>query len=248
MWLLPSLGRPQMLKECIATAIEAKTTTPCRILIDKSDTTIDEYRKLELPKDWEIYLVPDSNDEPIVCVGKSIRTWIKENKTYCDNCHWIGFFNDDHRFITKEWDQMLLDEIKGLRVLCVNDRWLAPSRLTGPTIWTGDLFRLVGGWIYPPGFCHMYIDNVWEVLGMNTGTWCAHMGVLVDHDHWSKKKNKTPDLTTQAVESFLFKDKETMTNWMNNESTNLVNRIKHFNQYNPYQKGIHMFLNTERVK
>src|ERR1700677_89180 len=99
MWLLPTRERPQKLRTCIESAVAAQTTTPCRVLIDNSDPTLEEYKKLELPKDWEIYVVPNSPEEPIVCVGKSIRTWIKENKAYCDNCSWIGFFNDDHKFI-----------------------------------------------------------------------------------------------------------------------------------------------------
>lgn len=248
MWLLPSKGRPLMLAQCLESALKAGMTTPGRILLDSSDPTIDEYKNLQLPRDWELYIVKDSPEEPIPCVGKSIRSWIKENKDYCDNCLWIGWFNDDHSFVTKEWDLMLLDETKGLRVLCVNDKWQSPNRMTGPTVWSGDLFRLADRGIYFPKFCHMYMDNAWEVIGVNTGTWCAHMGVIVEHNHWTKHKEIEPDATTKYAESFLMKDKETFAEWINSEAPKVVGRIRSMNIHNTYKHGIHMFTNTERRK
>lgn len=244
MWLLPSRGRPQKLKECLDSAVAMGMFTPGRVLIDESDPTKDEYLKLQLPKDWEFYIVPKSLEESIVCVGKSIRMWIKDNQTFCDNCTWIGLFSDDNKFASKDWDLMMLEECKGLRMICTNDRWRAIERMSGATMWTGDLFRIVGKWLYPSNFCHMYTDNVWEQIGINTGIWCVHMGVLVDHDHWTRKEGVEPDDTTKYAETFLLKDKASCTDYFNNELSNVVNRIRSVNMHTSYPNGIHLFVNS----
>jgi len=143
---------------------------------------------------------------------------------------------------------MLLDETKGMRVLCVNDHWQSPNRMTGPTVWSGDLFRTADRGIYFPKFCHMYMDNVWEVIGINTGTWCAHMGVSVDHNHWTKHKEIEPDDTTKYAESFLIKDKETYEDWIRTDAGNIIAKIRSLTAHNTYRTGIHMFTNCERIK
>lgn len=238
MWLLPSKGRPELCKRWLDSCVAMKMSTPGVIILDESDKTICDYQKLDLPKDWTLYIVGDSPNEPNVSMAKSIRVWMKENQDFVDSCKWLGFQNDDMICKTENWDQRLLEHLKDYSIIAANDDWLAPQRLTGPAIYSGPLLRLVG-YFYPPGLNHMYIDNVWEMLAVNTGLWTTHMGVHVEHDHWTKHKRE--DETTKHAESFLFKDKATCQIWMEEHAQKLVDKIKEkVKDQKQFTQGIHL--------
>jgi hypothetical protein len=185
MWLLPTLNRLEKLDAFLKSAIAAQTTTPGLILIDQKDWDINEkgYLALTLPPGWS-FLITQA-----VSMGDKCReAWVGLTAR-----KWVGILNDDHFIVTKHWDQLMLKALDGKNFASANDRKMAPQKATTATIWSMDLLNALEWPIFPPQLQHLFIDDVWENLGRNTGSWRVCMNVVVEHHHviWGAKDDDT---------------------------------------------------------
>jgi len=177
MTLLPTRRRPELLTQFLKSALEAETSTPGMVIVDKKDWKENEdvYEDIRqhLPKDWDYWVVG------VESMSDKIRwVWphLKESK-------WVNVLNDDHVIVTKNWDTKLLKYLNGHNFVTCNDRWMAPQKATGATIWSMPLLEAVGFPIYPTGLQHLFIDDVWEKIGKSTGCWHIEMSVIILHKH-----------------------------------------------------------------
>lgn len=218
MWLVPSLNRPAKLREFLKSVIQAETTTPGLILIDATDYDKNNsaYLDLPMPEGWSIYLTGAH-----VSMGDKIRT------CFNPSWEWVGVLNDDHYVITKGWDQRLIKQLDGTNFLSTADRWTAPAKASGATIWSMPLLAALGFPVYPPGMQHLFIDDLWETLGRSTGCWKVDMHVVVEHRH-ALKDNKLIDETHMKVysQSAWNKDQEIYREWVKNDMEKCITKIR----------------------
>jgi hypothetical protein len=215
MWLLPSRGRPDLLKRFFDNA--KGLSTPGTILIEKSDKYFEKYLfDIKLPQNWETFVCPEDFENHNPSYAKVIRAWFASNQDYIKKCNWVGLLNDDYIPITENWDTKLIERLNGKNFVCGNDRWKSPERLTGAGVWSGNLLRAVG-YLFPEGIGHFYADNMWEDIGGATGLWDICMDIIVLHDHHTMP-NKEMDETSLYVEKesgFLQSDKKRYLQWHN---------------------------------
>lgn len=176
-WLMPSRRRIPSLRRFFAAAKATGMTTGGRVVVNQSEfmEMFAEYKALaeELPDGWQV--LPVTAD----CVADAMNTAWRDVGQGKD---WIGGLCDDHVPKTPGWDTALVADIKGWNVVSSNDDWQAPKRIHGATVWSGDLLRTMGG-IYPAGFKHFFVDDVWEALGNATQCWQTRMDITVAHMH-----------------------------------------------------------------
>jgi hypothetical protein len=203
LWLLPSRHRIPSLKRFFDAAKQTGMTTGGMVLVnrDEFEKSFIEYATLELPANWHIEPV-DANS-----VAEAMRAiWPK-----VQHLDWVGGLCDDHIPATQNWDTVLIDQTVGWNVVSSNDAWQAPKRIHGAIVWSGELLRTLGG-IYPPGFKHFFVDDVWESLGRATNCWRVDMSVLVRHTHATKTKKS--DGTTEHIGRYWSQDEATYRAWM----------------------------------
>jgi hypothetical protein len=182
MWLLPSRRRPANLARFFAACKATGTTTPGMVLIDRGDLAESDYSDVELPPGWFIRATDG------VTQGDKIREVWDEIK----DCAWLGLIGDDNIPETPQWDRILIEQLASAGIISCNDGWLAPKRVANCWIMAGPVIRAVG-YIFPPGMHHLFVDDVWEMLGRNTGAWECRMDVMVRHAHIMKGEAATDE-------------------------------------------------------
>lgn len=166
MWLLPSRGRPHLVRRLFK---EGKFQTPGLLLIDNDD--YKEYRGVVLPDGWEKVSIPR------VYLSAKLNAGYEKKP----NEPWYGVLNDDHLPMTRDWDVKLVEALKNQPIVWPDDNYA--DRISTP-VFDGNLVRLLG-WISPPELNHFYIDDVHEVLAEVMG--CVRLDdVVVSHEHVNK--------------------------------------------------------------
>ena len=95
----------------------------------------------------------------------------------------IGFMGDDHRPRTKGWDEAYLDALHemGTGIVYGNDL-LQGENLPTQCAMTSDIVRALG-WMALPSLTHLFVDNVWKVIGNGAGCLRYLPDVVVEHMH-----------------------------------------------------------------
>lgn len=177
MHIIPSLNRIKKLSDCMDSFRATHISTPGMILVDSDDLSqnLEAYDGMreKLPKGWSIR----------VTKARGFGDKVREIWPEIRDGEWVSLMNDEHFAITDEWDKKLLKQLNGKNFISCNDRWNAPARSAGCTIWSMSLLEAVGWPIFPPQINHLGIDDVWEQLGRITGTWRVDMSVVIEHRH-----------------------------------------------------------------
>lgn len=188
MLLVPSRRRLSKLRNFCESALKAETSTPAMIIVDTSDyaDNATEYQHIKdhfFPAKWEYYV---SNAEGMGPKVREVWDTIKD-------CAWVGLLNDDHHIVTKHWDVKLISQLNGKNFLTCNDRWNAPKRAAGATIFSMPLVEAFGFPLFPKQIDHLGIDDVFELIGRNCGCWEVDMSVIVEHHHALKNPDTIDD-------------------------------------------------------
>lgn len=194
MWLLPTLNRIKKLENFVLKAVEYGLSTPGLIIVDEEDYKANnsDYLTLVLPKDWRIVVT-----KAVTMADKVREVWFQ-----IEDQDWVGILNDDHEPASLAWDQELIRRLDGKNFVSANDR--SPRTFTLPvtaTAWSMPLLKVIGWPIYPPGFRHLFIDDVWKTLGLQTGTWRIVAKSIVLHRHVLFDRNVENDDTHKKVYS-----------------------------------------------
>lgn len=239
LWLLPSRRRIFSLKRFFDAAKETGMSTGGMVLVNKDEyeEMKSEYRALDLPKGWSIEPVDAGS------VAEAMRAiWPK-----VQNLDWIGGLCDDHVPITKNWDTELIKDINGWNVVSSDDAWQAPKRIHGATVWSGELLRSLDG-IYPRGFKHFFVDDVWENLGRSTNCWSVRMDVVVRHMHATKERKS--DSTTEHIGKFWDHDEKTYRTWTRDIRPQSIEKIIELQEshglkiFRPNLDGVSVYIAT----
>ena len=148
------------------------------MIVDKEDylANQDAYLKLEaeiFPADWKL----------VISQARGMGDKVREQWGLVKDRAWCSLLNDDHLAVTPEWDIKLIKQLNGKNFVSCNDRWNAPARAAGCTMWSMALLECVGWPIFPRQINHLGIDDVWEQLGRTTGVWRVCMNTVVTHQH-----------------------------------------------------------------
>jgi hypothetical protein len=209
LWLLPSKRRIPSLKRFFAAAKATGMSTPGRVVVNFDEWEEEKAHYLaladEMPDNWSFLTIE---------AGSVVEAMNGAWQAACQNLDWIGGLCDDHVPKTPNWDTKLIESVAGWNVVSSNDDWQAPKRIHGAIVWSGDLLRTLGG-IYPPGFKHFFVDDIWEQLGNATNCWTVRMDVTVAHMH-AFRQGKS-DATTAHIGRFWDGDEKRFRGWMAEE-------------------------------
>lgn len=185
-WLLPSLGRPGLLKEFIDAYNQTNSTTDVWVLVDEKDPSYEAYKALKMPQK---FLFVDTGDK--VTMGDKVRKVFDTVKQF----DWVGILNDDHRPRTDKWDQAVISQVQGHNVVFTNDAYVnanGPTRIAGAICFSGRWLRALG-YMFLPGQHHLYSDDLWQALCQRPQCAFYLHDVLVEHDHAYKNPNLQDD-------------------------------------------------------
>lgn len=180
-WLLPTLNRPNLLKEFIKAYKDTESSTEVWVLVDEKDPSFEAYREIELPSKFTFINTLDA-----VTMGDKVRfVWQSVN-----SFDWVGILNDDHRPRTNKWDQAVISQVQGHNVVFTNDNYVnaqGPSRIAGAICFSGKWLRALG-YMFLPGQHHLYSDDLWQALCQRPQCAFYLHDVIVEHDHAYKNK------------------------------------------------------------
>lgn len=229
MLLVPTRRRLSKLKNFCQSAVAAETTCPAMILIDAKDFKDNQksYTDLEMfefpNKDWKIYVTEAERMGPKV---REVHGVWREHS-------WVGILNDDHHIVTKEWDKRLIAQLDGKNFITCNDRWNAPKRAAGATLFSMALMEAFGFPMFPLQIDHLGIDDVFENIGRATGCWEVDMSVIVEHHHAFKNPDMIDEThklvygTRPWAESTQAKETEiAFRKWAETDFAGIVERVK----------------------
>lgn len=216
-WYLPTRRRIEKLKAFLASAVDTGMSTPGSILVqsDEFNELQDDYLGIELPEGWEYSLTPE---EGMGSKFKFLWPEIRERE-------WMGWLVDDLICETPNWDTLLLSKLDGKNFVSAWDGGQKPERMCVP-VFSKALLNAVGC-VYPPGFFHTYLDDVWEHLGRSTGCWQMMPEVKLIHNHgFSREGWKPSDDTEKVSYSHMAEDKLAFERWTKYVAKPTIERIK----------------------
>ena len=216
LWLLPTRRRVEKLKAFFA----VPPTTPGVLLVQADELTElrAQYDTLSLPAGWQI--LPTNGDG---LADKCREVWPAISKL-----DWVGLGCDDLRPQTPGWDTTLISHITGKNIVTCDDGVQHENRMSGITVFSGQLLRTMG-YMFPPHFWHTYVDDVWESIGRGANCWTYVPDVLVTHDHPFRNQKIDPALaddTTYKSYGQQQRDMQAYQHWAQTERAAVIKRIQ----------------------
>lgn len=153
------------------------------------DETVDEYKKLKLPRNWQAHY------EPVWGSLQASMQWCFRRFPVAANYGWLA---DDTRPRTRGWDRLLEAEAGNWRLAYARDLWYSEDpierdrlerglNLSAGLCWGGDLVRTVGWWALP-GVVQAGIDTAWCDIVWPLGLHRYVHDVTVEHLNWRTGK------------------------------------------------------------
>tara|TARA_R110000868_G_scaffold26805_3_gene102835 strand:- start:539 stop:2050 length:1512 start_codon:yes stop_codon:yes gene_type:complete len=231
MFFLVTHNRPDRCLKALKACLETKTTLPGIVVVNGGDqpTEYDECMKF-LPEGWKMIKLP----APML-MGPAVQWCFNE----FPGLEWYGQLTDDHVPMTEGWDRQLVEAAGKDAIASCNDLWQAPKRMHSATVWGGELLRKVGYW-FPPGFNHMFIDDVWETLGRESGKWRCLMNVVVKHEHYGLDGKK--DQVYADSEAHMEHDRLAFEDWIKTRARDDLTKIG--GSKNDKIAGMNLFIAT----
>lgn len=172
--VVPSRGRPRAVVELqqeFAATCTANTTLVA--VVDDNDPMREEY---------------------------PAGTWLAPSRTMVQALNWtvarlvgeggpfaVGFMGDDHRPITRGWDTHYLNALRGLATargagIVYGNDLLQGGKLPTQVAMTANIPRTLG-YLAPPQFGHLYVDNVWKAWGERADCLRYLPDTIIEHRH-----------------------------------------------------------------
>jgi GT2 family glycosyltransferase len=173
--VMPSRGRPaqaaRLVQRCSITS-----DAQIALVVDRDDPTLDDYAKIS----GATLLVADTRGfAPALNVGAEYA-----RQQGAEAIMWLG---DDVWPVTDRWAEALLSSLDGGPGIAYGDDLIQRGRMPTHPLVTMDLVEAVG-YFSPPGFVHLYVDNVWRDIGIVTGRLRYVRSVILEHRHPAARK------------------------------------------------------------
>ena len=180
--LLPTRGRPANLERFLEAVNKTADDVSTYIRLDKNDPFIEDYEKVL--KNTPGSLVVRYGRR--VGFGRSLNELAKQ--AAADGMEYLGMFGDDVVPSTPHWDTRLIESLKGELGVAYGDDGLRnrhPLDLPTHYIVPTEVYRRLG-YLSPPGFRHLYLDNVARDIGRFLGNF-QYVPVSIRHLHpWAE--------------------------------------------------------------
>ena len=184
MWIFPTRHRPLRLQRCLDACVSTHMSSRGLIIIDGFER---DYEKLQVPPNLNVMATNDH-----IGFGAVLNLAFKLHP----NEPFYGWVPDDCVPRTECWDARLEEACGRWYIGCSNNLLHTVPWWT-PGTFGGDLLRSVG-YIAPPGFVHLYIDNVWNLINDHLHVYRYLPDVVIEEMHFSN--NKAPyDNTYERV-------------------------------------------------
>lgn len=172
MHILPSRGRPKDLTRFFALSDPQESGI---LLLDDDDA--HNYVDVPIPSHWQTIVGP--RDSIVNLANRTFERFPDED--------WYSFLADDLICGPQGWDSTLARLCGKDRLSWANDLINGPDNCCFPFI-GGDLVRKMG-WMFHPGFGHLYVDTIWHHLqrDLNFGVYAPD--ITMEHLHWSTGKH-----------------------------------------------------------
>jgi len=181
--ICPSRGRPHIIKDMLQSFYETTSGEHTKLLVylNEDDTSLPEYEK-----------VLASFDSPFLDVVIGPRKFIVEvyNMGAClDVCDYYAPINDDHVFITPDWDRKLIDVVEtkgsGWGVACADDLLTDWSKCTHPSgcVISGNIARTLSYLIHP-AIRHIGTDTYLMKMANGIKRLFMERDIVIEHRHW----------------------------------------------------------------
>src|SRR5262245_61804508 len=176
-YIVPSRGRPHNVEELIGAFEQTRSPggTELFIVVDDDDPAVHDYRRVikDAPQ-WVNWIRFKAMRRPAMV--DALNYAARQLATRHDV---IGFMGDDHRPRTPSWDELI-------RVVASDQLVYGNDTIHGPNIPTSIAmparYITAMGYMAPPMFRHLYVDNWWYALGQRVGiTYLS--GVTIEHMH-----------------------------------------------------------------
>jgi hypothetical protein len=213
MWLFASRGRPQSYQRFIDAWVKTKGSTSVYVRLDECDPTIEEYKKIQPPKEFHIV------------IGKRARLGAAMTELYKTHpdLQFYGLLADDLIPRTLYWDTLMIEAAGSKYFSQANDLTEKPKNCCHPCI-GGDLVRAAGFFGFPYA-THYYLEVVWKDLKKKDGRFLKYLPeVIVENAHYKFDKSKF-DKTYEEAEAVKDADKQIWKEWRNTEFDNFYNRV-----------------------
>lgn len=178
--IVPSKGRPERAAQCLNSMyLAANGEVDGIVAVDHDDPKVKKYQDI---LNHDVYV---NTPEFSGSFSKAINGCMPlvESRKY----DIVGVVNDDHRFITPDWDTEVKNALTKTGIAYPNDL-LMGSNLPTAVFMTVDI-PLKLGWIAPPQLDHMYVDNVWKELGHGIDSLHYMPHVVIEHLHFTAGKS-----------------------------------------------------------
>ena len=93
----------------------------------------------------------------------------------------IGFMGDDHKPVTKRWDERIAQAMIPGGVVYGNDL-IQGEALPTEVFLDAKIVQTLGCFV-PEGFIHLFLDNTWKTWGERTGKLIYLDDVIIEHLH-----------------------------------------------------------------
>lgn len=208
LWLLPTRRRPEAVASFFASALNTGMQGGGLILVNEieMEEMKDVYLAIDIPDNWAWWTTKGEG------YAAKVQEFFADDVS--TDLQWIGVLADDLVPETHGWEGRMISLSSGYNIVAANDGFQAPKRANGALLYSANLIRAVG-YFSPPGMAHLFVDDLWETLGADTGCITWAMDVMVRHRHASV--TGAMDSTVEKVKSFWPNDEGVFREWRQHE-------------------------------
>lgn len=171
--ICPSRGRPDKARDTYESFEKTKRNDWTKIVfvIDWDDPDWNKYTDLNLP-----FLTPIHDGG----MGNALNAAALQ---LMDEYDYLGFVGDDHRFRTKNWDNLMLEHLtaEGGGIGYGNDL-MQGVNLPTQVFLSSSIVKTLG-WMALPGAKHLYLDDTWKSLGEGLDRLYYFPEIVIEHLH-----------------------------------------------------------------
>lgn len=216
MWLMPSYGRPEVLRRLLDAPggwpehvfVLVNRDDPKAVLYEKAhDDLIDAYlsgRISEPP--WHLHYVP---------AGSRFASAVRDAFNHVPDAPFYGIIDDDYWPVTLGWHDKMVAAAGDTHIAIANNKVNFPSLYTC-RVMGGELARSIGT-ISPGKMAHNYSDDTWAQFAKDFDLLVPLEDVIVEHRHHLFRADVKIDETYRRGSGDFDHDQKLFEEWLNSD-------------------------------